>query len=224
MSDRLIQDDHFASGEGDQWFERNRDALGKGHDDWPLKLIRRNGLSPASVLEIGCANGWRLAAIASTGAQRVVGVDISSAAVESGVAQYPGLDLRVGRASTLPINSEEFELVIVNYVFHWIDRSTILSAISEADRCVADGGHLIIGDFLPDRPTRVPYHHLKGQGVFTYKLDYAAVFAALGTYKIIDREVYNHDDPSAEPTSRNRGAVTLLRKSLTSLYELGPAT
>lgn len=209
-----IQDDVFAAGEGDRWYERNRDAL--GHDDWPLRLIERNALHPESVLEIGCANGWRLAAIAESGAPRLVGVDVSSAAISAGVSQT--LDLSVGRADRLPIEEEFFDLVIVNYVFHWIDRSTILAAISETDRCVAPDGYLIVGDFLPDRPTKVPYHHLPDDSVFTFKTDYAAAFTALSTYEVIDREIYNHDDPSAEPTSENRGVCTLLRKTLSGLY------
>lgn len=215
MSGRT-QDDVFEAGEGDRWYERNRDAL--GHDDWPLRLIDRNSLHPESVLEIGCANGWRLVALADSGASHLVGVDVSSAAISAGISTHPALDLRIGRADRLPIEDEVFDLVIVNYVFHWIDRATILAAISETDRCVAPDGHLIVGDFLPDRPTKVPYHHLPDEAVFTFKTDYASAFTALNTYEVVDREIYNHDDPSAEPTSQDRGVCTLLRKSLTGLY------
>lgn len=223
------QDDVFEAGEGDRWFERNRDAL--GHDDCPLRLIDRNALRPESVLEIGCANGWRLAAIGAgagagdgdgdgdgDGASRLVGVDVSSAAIAAGMSSYPALDLRVGRADRLPIEDEVFDLVIVNYVFHWIDRATIFAAISETDRCVAPDGYLLVGDFLPDRPTKVPYHHLPDDDVFTFKADYASAFTVLSTYEVVDCEIYNHDDPSAEPTSQDRGACTLLRKSLSGLY------
>lgn len=208
------QDDLFESGEGDRWFQRNRYALGT--HDWPLELCRRNSIQPDSVLEIGCANGWRLAKF---DARRSVGVDISRLAIEEGKAQFPELDLRVGKASQLPICGDEtFDLVIVNYVLHWIDRSLLLSSLAEADRCV--GEYLIIGDFLPDRPTRVPYHHLEEAEVFTFKLDYSAIFVALSIYEVVDREIYNHDDPTSEPSSQNRGACTLLRKSLIDLYEL----
>lgn len=216
MSGGKTQDDIFDAGEGDRWYERNRDAT--GHEDWPLRLIDRNSLHPDSVLEIGCADGWRLSRISNGVVSRLVGVDVSTVAIGAGMSKYPALDLRVGRADQLPIEDEVFDLVIVNYVFHWIDRTTILAAISEADRCVAPDGHLIVGDFLPDRPTKVPYHHLPDEAVFTFKADYALAFTALSTYEVIDREIYNHDDPSASPTSQDRGVCTLLRKSLSGLY------
>src|SRR5258708_38226063 len=54
------QSDIFAESEGDNWLERNRALVGR---DPVSEAIDHLGLKPQRVLEIGCANGWRLAAL-----------------------------------------------------------------------------------------------------------------------------------------------------------------
>src|SRR4051812_29399517 len=87
----MLQDNLFMESEGDRWFERNRAAL-HGFDaasDWPLKLIDLYGLQPESVLEIGAASGFRLAALHSRSGARVVAVEPSAQAILEGKASFP---------------------------------------------------------------------------------------------------------------------------------------
>ncbi len=198
----------FRDGEGDAWFERNRDALlTPKAPDWVETLITGldNCAAIASVCDLGCSNGWRLARLASKFASgaRLYGVEASSKAVADGRGRYPGLDLREGVLDALPIDDHgdgPCELVIASFVLHWVDRNLLARTISEVDRVTAWGGHLVLADFLPDKPERRHYHHLPGRDVWTYKQDYAQAFLGLGTYREVSRVVFAHGQPEARST------------------------
>jgi len=222
----MTQDNLFVSGEGDNWYRRNQAALSNNDKvDWPLFVFdlidNKNGIT--SVIELGCSNGFRLHRLKQTHLPqaRCVGVDASSEAITSGATLFPELELYQGLLSNPPTD-EQFDLVIVNYVLHWIDRSTLAQSIASVDRLVRDGGLLLLGDFLPDFQQRRRYHHMPDEHVFTYKQDYPEVFTALGLYKEMARFTYNHDTPysySLQPApSSSRGVCTLLHKSLEGYY------
>jgi SAM-dependent methyltransferase len=216
------QEKVFSGGEGDAWFGRNRSRLGAHPLDWPTKLIESidSRASMRAVGELGCSNGWRLSGLRGMFSPecRFSGMDASGEAIAAGSEAYPGLDLRHGVLSQVPFRSP-FDLVIVNFVLHWIDRELLATCVSEIDRLVASGGFLILGDFLPDHPTRRHYHHLPDAAVYTYKQDYARIFTTLGIYEEIDRVIFSHDDfelssaagdPAIDPN--DRAAVSVLRK------------
>ena len=226
----MTQDDVFLKGEGDAWFRRNREALGDAaalRHDWPLTLIEQLEARPRirSVVELGCSNGWRLARLqALLPDARLVGVDASAAAVADGVRRHPGLDLRQGALADVPLY-EQFDLTIVFFVLHWIDRASLARCIAEIDRVTRDGGLLVLGDFLPDYPQRRPYHHRPDEQLFTYKQHYARIFEALGSWREIAGTTFDHEHPGATvktAASGSRCVCTVLQKSLTGFY--GEAT
>lgn len=208
----------FQKGEGDNWFQRNAEALLKIKKefkrDWPLRLIKKAGLHPKHVLEIGASNGWRLAVIHDLYRAKCTALDPSKKALADGRLRYPDIMFKRGVASALPFKDNEFDLVIVSFVFHWLDRSTLLRSISEADRVLKLGGYLLVMDFLPDKPEKVPYHHLSLGKVFTYKCDYARLFTASGLYQQISKVIFDHSDRKEKKVipPEERAACALLRK------------
>lgn len=216
----MSQDDIFFKGEGDRWFVRNRDALYENaRPDAPLTLLELYDLKPKKVLEVGASNGWRLALIAEKYGAKCIGIEPSAKAVADGNKKFKRIRMKRGRASSITLK-EQFDLVIVNFVLHWVSRKELLKAIAEIDRCVKDGGHVIVGDFSPDHPSRVPYHHLPDKKVFTYKQDYAAIFTATALYGSVASLTFGHDDHAlkSDVPGKDRGIATLLRKSLTDYY------
>jgi trans-aconitate methyltransferase len=215
------QETVFMTGEGDAWYRRNRTHVGPA--DLLVRLISRvSGRERMQrVCELGCANGWRLALLRSYFASNSVfaGIDASGDAIAEGRKQFPDLDLRQSALSQVP-HDEPFDLVIVNFVLHWIDRDLLSRCIGEIDRLVKWDGYLFVGDFLPDFPMRRHYHHLPGQEVYTYKQDYAQAFLGLSFYKELNRVTYSHAhrqsglDGAISPVEGNdRAFISVLHKT-----------
>lgn len=215
----MLQDEIFAAGEGDRWFLRNRAALrAPAQGDPALQLLELYGLSPRRVLEIGAANGVRLAAIRERWGASCAALDVSAAALAEGRLRFPSLGFVRGEAAALPL-AGPFDLVIVNFVFHWIDRRNLLRAAAEIDRVLGDGGFLFIGDFFPASPVRVRYHHLSEREIFTFKQDYAALFVASGLYRLVAMLTGEHGGKRAAGAGEeSRTAAWLLRKETAEGY------
>jgi SAM-dependent methyltransferase len=190
----MTQDAVFLAGEGDAWFQRNQDVLGVNPEaDWPLRMIKRNGIHPKQAYEIGCANGWRLAIIQDRYGASVAGCDPSLEAITDGQRRWPEVSLQTSPAHQLISTTPRgwADLVIVYFVLHWVSRETLFSTLAAVDRILAEGGHLVLGDFLPSAPTKMPYHHR--DGVWTYKLNYSRLFLDTGCYQIRDQVVFDHE-------------------------------
>lgn len=187
-----MQDDVFEEYEGDHWFERNSNALNSGQEDMITRMIKQCGLKPNSVAELGCSNGFRLETLRQKLGAECYGVDLSAEAIADGKKKFPLLHLRhCGLADLEPV--QQFDLVICNFVLHWIDRRNLLTVIRNIDKCVRWGGTVVLGDFLPDFPQKRWYHHLPDQKLYTYKQDYADIFTSSGLYNEFARFSFNHD-------------------------------
>src|SRR5215813_11475626 len=101
----------FLESEGDAWYARNQQHLLAPGQDIVLTTLREAGVAPKSVLEIGCANGYRIADICQEFGARGCGIDPSSRAVADGRSRYPSLSLEVGTADRLPFAEGQFDLV-----------------------------------------------------------------------------------------------------------------
>jgi SAM-dependent methyltransferase len=218
----MHQDRIFLDSEGNHWFERNLSALENfdAEKDLPLKVIELYQLKPRRVLEIGGANGCRLAAIrARYGAERLVVVEPSSKAIHDGRSRYRFIKFVRGVACDIPLR-ESFDLIITNFTFHWIDRTSLLKSVAEIDRLVADRGFLIIGDFLPSNRFKVTYHHLPEHHVFTYKQDYSAPVLASGLYRLVCMLSGDHASKVLGPDveEAERIGLFLLQKTGDSAY------
>jgi SAM-dependent methyltransferase len=216
------QDNIFGTSEGDAWFARNADGMSRQQYDPLCRLLER---LPSAAIErmrsacdVGCSSGLRLARLARLlpDATRLCGFDASSKAIDAGRAEHPGFDLRPGLVDAPPF-AGPFDLVTIGFVLHWVGRANLSSAVAAIDRMVADGGYLLIADFLPDRPCARPYHHRQDVEIFTYKQDYGAAFTGLGLYEEIARETFAHDDPSTfadVDDEQSRAVAVILRKRL----------
>lgn len=217
------QDAVFRGGEGDAWYRRNAAALAGRRSDPMLAVVGNldRRAEVASVCDLGCADGWRLDALRAVlpAARRLAGVDPSAEAVAAGRARSHDLDLRVGTLAEHDL-SGPFDLVVVNGVLQWVERARLAASIARVDRLVAPGGVLVLGDFAPDGPVAVPYHHRTDVALLTYKQDYAALFRTLGTYRETFRLECGHGDVPAGGvvtsrwvTAHERWAVSVLAKA-----------
>jgi SAM-dependent methyltransferase len=216
----MNQEAVFRQGESDRYFQRNQMALsaeGLAERDPIMQVLQAAAVRPHSVLEVGAANGYRLEALRRQTGCRATAVEPSAAAIASGKRQFPEVRYVQALGHELgDFGNGEFDLVIASFVLHWVDRARLFETAAALDRVLADGGRLVISDFLPEHPQRVPYHHRPEGDVWTYKQDYAAFWAASAVYSVEDRRVYDyrtHELSDAAPPEQ-RFAVSLLRKNL----------
>lgn len=215
-----LQKDVFLADEADQWFERNKLALSPDRSDNVVEAISAAGIRPRSVLEIGCANGWRLNRLHQLFGAACVGVDPSSKAITQGIETFPGLDLRVGSADELPGDAGEYDLVIFGFCFYLIDPILHFRCVAEADRVLLDNGFLVISDFLAP----IPYHNVYShrEGVRSFKLDFSRYFLAHPAYNLIYRALDQGKSDLHNPDRRE--GVDILVKCLSTAFPFNPFT
>jgi len=221
MNNRPTQETIFSSYESDNYFERRnkRNAKLNEKKDFPMRLIELYELIPKKVLEIGAADGERLSLIAKKHNANVYAIEPSTKAISLGKKKFPSVNYVKGVGFDIPLN-ETFDLIIVNFVLHWVDRSNLLRTVSEIDRLLNENGYLIIGDFLPSNMSKVIYHHIKDQKVYTYKQNYASIFLASGLYHSICLITGDHasDKLVCDVNEKDRIGTWLLKKKLNEHY------
>lgn len=202
--------------EGDNWFKRNKDNFSKKDDGRIIDIIKANNLKAIKVLDIGCCFGYLLNKIRNEcGVKECYGVEPSSKAIKYGQEKYPFLKIKQGFAHELNYKDNYFDWVIISFVFHWIDRDTLLASISEIDRVLKDSGHIIIQDFAPKYCYKTKYHHL--EGIYTYKQNYWDIFEVSNLYSIIyEKEFLRHKNEILN--NKNLCKIAVLQKRQQSNY------
>ena len=221
---RSVQSTTFAEGEGDAWYARNRAHLSayEVDDDPVARAITAAGLKPRKILDIGCSSGTRLAAFCRRHMAQGTGVEPSAAAIDEARARDPHLSWHVGTLDDHPPLHGPFDLVVVSFVLHWVDRRRLLASLAALDAQVADGGCVVISDFLADHPLRREYHHLAGQNVFTYKNDYPAMLLSTGLYRPLLRQTLDYPGfLPAQIGTTDRAQIAVLERIPVSAITLG---
>lgn len=216
----MSQAEIFKEFEGQNWYERNKDVLKCTEDDFIFRVISLYNLKPKTILEVGCSDGFRLDFLNQKLNADCSGFEANPKPVEVGLVKYPNIRLKQGLCKDIPFE-EKFDLVICNFVLHWIDREDLISSINEIDRMVKPKGYLIIGDFFPNEPTVNDYTHISGGTVKTYKQDYSLCFTEGGGYTNLAHLTSSFSLGSSSPSlkgivpvsdSNDRTHVCLLQK------------
>lgn len=176
----MNQTERFLKSEADAWFYRNREKIGTGKsikEDLLLQLIEDAGIKPTSILEVGCANGWRLHELGKRYGAKCIGVDPSTAAWKDSIERYPDVTVHHGMAHYLNFPDNTFDLVIYGFCLYLCEPKRLFQIVMEGDRVLRDGGDLAILDFdVIGQPHSVTYHH--SPGVLSYKMNYEDIWMA----------------------------------------------
>lgn len=177
----------FLNKEGDEWFNRNYIKVEEAKDRDPIfTMTNILGIKPAKIIEVGCSNGWRLDAYKRRFPEcECSGFDPSAEAVKTGKIRYPDLHLIVAGAAQSEISLGGCDLLIFGFCLYLCDRNDLSMIVGDHDTCLDDGGHLVIHDFDPDHPHKVPYHHVPG--LFSYKMDYSKLWLVNPAYSLVTK-------------------------------------
>lgn len=180
----MKQSQFFIDKEGDRWFERNKPALGQR--DPISKAIKDLRLKPKQVLEIGCSNGWRLAALRDEYGCAVTGLDPSQAASED--AKKSRVSVWTATAAAMPLRSHAYDLVIYGFCLYLTDPEDWFRIAMEGDRVLADDGHMVIHDFnTGNNAFRRSYEH--AEGLFSYHVQFSKLWLAHPWYhRVLGRQ------------------------------------
>lgn len=111
-------------------------------------------LTSKKVLDMGCGEGYVSRCLLSSNPESIVGVDISSAMIQSAVSQNsdPRLAFEVGDATQLRFADEMFDLVVAVFVYNYVSTADMTSSMREVKRVLRKGGQFIFTvphPFLP---------------------------------------------------------------------------
>ena len=199
----------FLREEGDAWFARNKHASGDVAAYY-IRALADMPVNPARILEIGCGEGRKLERLHQEFGSEVYGVDPSSSAVAAGNERCPALRLQTGTADALPFVPGFFDVIIFGFCLYLCDRELLFTIAAEADRVLKEQGRLIIFDFHPPFPYRNTYAYK--EGVFSYKMDHAAMFLWHPAYTLIARSALSHATDTFHDDPNERLAVSVLVK------------
>lgn len=210
------QKDIFLEGEGDAWWRRNQNEGSVILDHFDRAILQRVS-TPSSVLEIGTADGRRLARIINElpGQIRALGVDPSAEAIGNARERFPLIDFEIGTADAIPTQAQ-FELVILGFCLYLCDRNLLPRIVAETDRVLEDGGQLVIIDFDPPHPRKRNFRHR--DGVWSFKMDYSKLFDAFPQYSTSFKSSMSHNGESFSIDETERVGVWILNKDNSGGY------
>jgi SAM-dependent methyltransferase len=221
VEDTLGQKERFIESEGDAWYRRNAQALAeRGGSDLVVHELERQGMRASSVLEVGCANGWRLEILREKWNAQCAGIEPSAEAIADGQRRFPSLDLRRGTGDSLPFADASFDMVVLGFCLYLCDRRDLFKTAAEVDRVLRDDGYVVVFDFHPPTPYRNRYHHLPG--VDCYKMDYSRMFTWNPAYRQLTLVKRSHDNGPVSANPDDTVSVAVLRKESALAYPDNP--
>lgn len=211
------QKDIFLKSEADQWFLRNKDFLLN-------KEIRSYPLSPIvdlvncqekelKVTELGSSIGHNLNYLSKTCKTKLklIGVEPSKLAIETGIKLYPEIQFFEGTADDLSfLEDESLDVVILGFCLYLVDRNLLSRIVSEIDKKLKSNGKVVIFDFDSKTPQANEYKHFNG--VFSYKMDYSQLFLSLPNYCLIEKKSWSHQGDNFTLDKNERCATWVLHK------------
>lgn len=189
----MKQAEVFLAGEGAAWLKRNEKKL-PPKDDPVLEAIKTYKIEPSNVLEVGCANGWRLDLLNEEYGCNVWGVDPAE--------QSQGSDyILQGTAVDFGgyFSEGEIDLLVYGWCLYLCDPEDYFDIAGAGDYVLQDDGFLVVYDFCTETPYKVPYKHKKG--LFSHHYDFSKLWLSHPAYSLYGRTV------------QDETCVTILKKN-----------
>ena len=206
----------FLEGEGDAWFQRNRQADADQVARWakhdPLADLLENLPLPSgsevSVFEVGCGQGLRLVRLNQLKGWSVAGLDPSEKAIAA--VKAAGCQGFVGTAETLPLLDRSVDLLIYGFCLYLCDRNDLFRIAAEAHRVMKPQAWLAILDFWSPHQRINSYHHRSG--IQSYKDNLPAMFSWHPSYVVTDHILRHHATRAYTDDLQEWVSATILRR------------
>lgn len=197
----------FGPKDADAWYERNKHKLpqdGDVIDNDPITdaIFSVDGIKKTGrIFEFGCANGWRLRRFIKHFKSDCWGSELSPMAIKDADPRIK-MNLEPAIASC--------DLVIMGFCMYLLQPSSLLYWAYYADSILADGGHIIIHDFLPEYPYSRIFEH--NTDLRSRKCDHTKLWLSHPAYSLALQKTFGDGD--------DRTHVSILRKDLKGAFPL----
>lgn len=130
-------------------YEDDKTATGGGEAPWDARRLRETAAAiadflpapDARILDVGCANGGLLRALAGRGYHRLTGLDPSPVCAAN-ARRLAGCDVAAGSLTDLPAGFGPFDCVVLSHVLEHVQ--DLRAALAAAVGLLADGGCLYV--------------------------------------------------------------------------------
>lgn len=129
----------YAAGPASHARDNDRDTA--RFQDMAAEIARTLPDRHAQILDVGCANGQMLAALAALGYTNLYGADPSPACVVHAAA-IPGVRARVGSLSAIPQDGAPYDLVILSHVLEHV--RDVKPALEYVKQFLGGGGRIYV--------------------------------------------------------------------------------
>lgn len=176
-------------------FDKSKFHLRDSKKEILCALNKNYNLKEKKVLEIGCFIGDLLNELKKKYNCSVFGVEPSSLACKFAKKHFKliinnSTFLKSKFFSLRKENFHKFDLIIIDDVLSWIDRSAILSTLGVIDWMLKPKGIVFLRDFSPSTAFALKNHHWKKEKIYNFKQAYGHKKILLETGKYI--EIFNH--------------------------------
>jgi ubiquinone/menaquinone biosynthesis C-methylase UbiE len=127
--------------------ERGVPALAERHSfSLNQHIIQRAGIQRGmKVLDIGLGKG-QLTRLIPRSAE-VFGIDNSEHMIESLRSGLPWVRMSLGECLRIPFTAGFFDRILSSFTLKFVPKADRKDALREMDRCLTEGGRLVVGDF-----------------------------------------------------------------------------
>jgi SAM-dependent methyltransferase len=208
----------FKESEANNYHERNKDKNHEVQVSYDLEILVET-LKPfskdiMSILELGCANGIKLAYLVKHFDAIGYGVDLSSSALEDARMRYPELNFEHAGADERIFHKNSMDLVYLGFFLYVLDREDVYTTMANVDYYLNNSGFVAILDFDYGINAKFPYAHNKD--ITTYKSDYAKIFLSSGHYHLVSKTSFQHDSRIFSIDPNLRISLSILFKNQNS--------
>lgn len=216
---------NFLNSEGNSFLKRNIHAFNNDkyiNDDIILKNLKNNNIllndKRINILEIGCSNGWRLDKLYNMFPNNnYYGIDPSNDAIDYGNQNYNNINFKVSTCDDLLFfENKKFDLIMIPFVFMYIDRELLLKSIAEIDRILSNDGILIITDFYSNRQRKNNYKYIENS--YIYKQNFFEIFLSTKNYFLNKLEYFNHNTSYNNDNYDESCCYVELKKDLLNMF------
>lgn len=117
------------------------------------------------VLDVGCSSGHLAAAVQTTGANDVWGIDPSPYLLQHGAHDYPNLKLVQGLAEKTGFPDQRFEAICCCFLLHELPPRYLSQALAEFARICEPGALLCVAEPSPEQLYSSPWQLIKNHGI-----------------------------------------------------------